>query len=96
MEMRRRLVLSTALGMAALAAFSFAELPQVDPNDPPVDVQGHWIIYSKDVGDADVVEKTVAITQDHHHISGYFRGPNQQGKIHGVVNGRRVVSGMVL
>ena len=86
-----RLPLALASLALVLAAMALAELPAVDPNDPPVDVQGHWTIYSKNIDDGETVEKSVEITQDHHHISGFFRGPNQEGKIHGIVNGQHIV-----
>jgi len=80
-----------SIAALAMAAALFAQLPEPDPNDPPVDVHGQWIIYSRNIDNDETVEKPLEITQNHHHISGYFKGPNQQGKIHGVVNGRRVV-----
>ncbi len=90
MSVLRRAFLSTALGVA-FAALGWAELPAVDPHDPPVDVHGRWTIYSKNIEDAETVEKSVQITQNHHHISGFFRGPNQEGRIRGIVNGRHIV-----
>ena len=91
MKTRLARLLLPGIAVLIIAAVSRAQLPEPDPNDPPVDVHGRWIIYSKNIDNDETVEKPLEITQDHHHISGYFKGPNQQGKIHGVVNGRRVV-----
>ena len=60
-------------------------------NGAPDDVRGNWVIYSKDVNNDKIVKKYITLHQNGNHLSGHFKGPNQEGGIDGWINGHHIV-----
>ncbi len=84
----RSLLVLLMLALPIISGSSAAQQPQQDV--PPDNVQGSWTIYSKNVNNNQTVQKFVHINQNGHQLTGHFKGPNQQGKIEGRVNGHHI------
>lgn len=74
-----------------LSMYASAAQQNSADNGRPDDVRGNWTIYSKDVKDNKIVKKYVTLHQNGNHLSGHFKGPNQQGGIDGWINGHHIV-----
>jgi len=60
------------------------------PQQPPADVAGQWIIYSKGpTGKTDT--KSIDLQQNGTVLSGHFKGPYQSGGLEGTVEGQHIV-----
>jgi hypothetical protein len=85
--MRRTLSLLTITVFLSLCPAA----AQQHNNGAPDDVRGNWVIYSKDVNNDKIVKKYITLHQNGNHLSGHFRGPNQEGGIDGWINVHHIV-----
>jgi hypothetical protein len=79
--------LTATLSTLTLALVSLFTSGATQAQQPPVNVQGNWTIYSTSIKDGSMVIKHVQIAQYGNHITGYFEGPDQAGPIQGEVKG---------
>ncbi len=79
--------LTATLSTLTLALVSLFNSGAIQAQQPPVNVQGNWTIYSTSIKDGSMVIKHVQIAQYGNHITGYFEGPDQAGPIQGEVKG---------
>jgi hypothetical protein len=83
--------LAATLSTLTLALVSLFNTGATQAQQPPVNVQGNWTIYSMSIRDGSIVIKHVQIAQYGNHITGYFEGPDQAGPIQGEVKGKKLV-----
>jgi len=63
--------------------------PPAAPQSPP-DLTGKWTIYAYNVNRPGSSLKTIQVVQRGNIISGTFHGPNQHGKMQGLITGNHV------
>jgi hypothetical protein len=59
-------------------------------NPPAPNLSGNWIIYADNVNRAGSSLKQIQLTQNGNILFGTFHGPNQHGKLQGLINGNYV------
>ncbi|MFY9643671.1 MAG: DUF3300 domain-containing protein, partial [Terriglobales bacterium] len=79
--------LTATLSTLTLALVSLFNSGATQAQQPPLNVQGNWTIYSTSIKDGSMVIKHVQIAQYGNHITGYFEGPDQAGPIQGELKG---------
>ena len=79
--------LTATLSTLTLALVSLFNSGATQAQQPPINVQGNWTIYSTSINDGSMVIKHVQIAQYGNHITGYFEGPDQAGPIQGELKG---------
>jgi hypothetical protein len=81
------LLLCLALLLVSVSNSATAQPP---PQEPPADVAGKWIIYSKNTrGDEET--KTIELRQEGGVITGHFQGSNQRGPLSGTINEQHIL-----
>jgi hypothetical protein len=63
---------------------------QPAPQEPPADVAGKWIIYSKNTRGEEET-KTIELRQEGGVITGHFQGSNQSGPLSGTINEQHIL-----
>jgi len=79
-------LLCLALLLVSLGNNAIAQPPQ----EPPADVAGKWIIYSKNTRGEEET-KTIELRQEGGVITGHFQGSNQRGPLSGTINEQHIL-----